>query len=130
MKTPEYLKLAVRACRNQFNKLTGEHEAKIASFTVKSDSSESAVTELERRLVALDHNEHTRRYLVTSDGAVFVLYHGFSGWSYDIVRTSAPGSYCASSCACACESFIEAYAAMKKHWEQMEADCKQALACA
>lgn len=116
------MKANVHAERTMFGKTTGRYVAEIAGFEAIGTSRDEALLILSDKLNDLNRHDMTKRYLVTIKGNVFSLYHYFGGWGYDIIRTGVAGAVSSSACMMGNISFVDAYAKMKSHWEQMNED--------
>lgn len=122
MSTPELLKLSVKPQRTMFSKLNGKFTASMLGVYQTGNTREEAIAKLAEMLDKTMEHAYARRYLVCSDGTVFAMYHVPGGWSYDIIHPGKPGAVSPGSCMMSEKPFSDAYAAMKSHWEQMEAD--------
>lgn len=111
------IKMTVTAEKNMFGKRSGAYVASLGPWTARGTTKDKAATILNERLVALERYERVRRYLHAPDGTVFVLWHTFGGWEYDM---SGADRKWASSCCLGvdCRTEEQAFAAMRKHWEQ------------
>ena len=121
MKTPDSLKLNVRSVRTMFGKTNGQYVASIAGIECSANSKEQAAIDLAERIDLFAKHTFTRRYLVTPKGNVFALYHVPGGWCYDIIHADKPGAQSPGSCMMG-ENYVEAYDAMKRHYESFCAD--------
>lgn len=119
----EQLKIKTRAVRNQFGKLSGSYAAELGPWSAIGTTKDEAIFILTERIEAAHRYDMHRRYLVTSDGTVFSLWHAFGSWGYDIIHTGKAGAQSPGSCLLGEKSQVDAYAAMKQHWEQMEEQC-------
>ena len=122
MKTPAALQLTVKATRNMLGKLSGGYVAAMLGVEQRAETKEAAVERLAEMLDNTMRHAYARRYLVTPKGTVFALYHVPGGWAYDIVHAASVQGAVSPGSSMMGESFINAYDAMKRHYEQMQAD--------
>lgn len=122
MKTPDSLKLIVTRMRNAMGKPSNSYCAQLGNWNLTTNGADEAVAALDNLIQQSHRHACTRRYLIARDGTVFALSFAL-GWTYDIIHTDKPGAQSPGSCCLTCGSFVEAYDAMKRHWEQYDADC-------